>query len=154
MMTPWSFSALLSALLFVVPDVSAAYRCERQGRVTYTDQRCERDAGTVERDIGSFSAPTRASPSPAGDGGDDRQSRRERAEVARLQALREQRERQEQQIRDLANRGAAARERKCRALALQRKWREEDLREAPLEKAAKARTRLRRATEKYDTECR
>ncbi len=147
-----SVGALAALLLFPL-CAPAAYRCERDGRVTYSDQRCDGDQGEVQREIKPGGPPPApASQAAAGDGRERLQ--RERAEVTRLQALREQRERQDRQIRDLAARGAAARERKCSALALQRKWREEDLREAPLEKADKARTRLRRATEKYEAECR
>ena len=70
-----------------------------------------------------------------------------------MQALREQRERQDKQIRDLSARGAAARERKCKSLALQLKWREEDLRDAPLGSQDKARKMARRAAEKYRNDC-
>ena len=131
---------LLAALLSPL-SAFAVYRCEQNGKIIYTDFPC---AGR-ELEI------TRAAAAPQAD--DDR-LRRERGEVGRLQKLREQRERQDQQIRDLAARGAAAREKKCRSLALQVKWREEDLRETTLDKAQKARTRLRRAQEKYDSECR
>jgi hypothetical protein len=62
-------------------------------------------------------------------------------------------ERQDKQIRDLSARGAAARERKCKSLALQLKWREEDLREAPLHEQTKARKMARRAAEKYRNDC-
>ncbi len=151
-----SSSALMCALLLLCTGASAAYRCERQGKVTYSDQRCDTDHGTIVREVAPPSAASQRNSSDRmnDDGSDNAQSKRERSEVARLQALREQRERQDQQIRDLAARGAAARERKCKALALQVKWREEDLREAVLDKAVKARTRLRRANEKYQAECR
>ncbi len=154
-----SVGALLCALLVCCTSAAAAYRCERHGHVTYTDQRCESHEGNdrrIERDIVSSAPPAKPSrAAQAADRGKENvASDRERAEVARLQALREQRERQDERIRDLAARGAAARERKCKALQLQLKWREEDLREAPLDKAGKARTRLRRAAEKYQTECR
>ena len=131
---------LLVALLSPVSAL-AVYRCEQNGKITYTDFPC---AGREVEITRSASAPQ----------ADDDRLRRERGEVGRLQKLREQRERQDQQIRDLAARGAAAREKKCRSLALQRKWREEDLRESTLDKADKARTRLRRAQEKFDSECR
>ena len=156
----WSFVTLLSVPLFFTTTATAAYRCEQHGQITYTDHPCERADGITEREI---SAPRhRPAPPRAGRNADragandqaDVNASRERAEVARLQGLREQRERQDRQIRDLASRGAAARERKCRSLALQMKWREEDLREAPLDKAPKARTRLRRTAEKYQAECR
>ena len=132
---------LLLAALLLPLSAFAVYRCEQNGKITYTDFPC---AGREVEITRSASAPQ----------ADDDRLRRERGEVGRLQKLREQRERQDQQIRDLAARGAAAREKKCRSLALQQKWREEDLRESTLDKADKARTRLRRAQEKFDSECR
>ena len=53
----------------------------------------------------------------------------------------------------VAARGAAARERKCRSLSLQLRWREEDLRDATLKEDRKARVRARRAAEKLAQEC-
>lgn len=127
--------------LFGVPDALAVYRCESAGQVTYTDHPC---AGThlVLPDA------------PPGQSQESEPLARERAELARLQKLREQRERQSQQIRDLAARGAAAREKRCRSLALQLQWREEDLRDTPPDRLASAKKRARRAAEKYRSECR
>lgn len=119
----------------------AVYRCESHGTTTYADLPCSGSKLDISNEA---SAPVNDADS----------TKKERSEVSRLQRLREQRERQDQQIRDLAARGAAARERKCRSLALQVKWREEDVREATLDKATKARIRLRRAVEKFDSECR
>ncbi|MBM3364538.1 MAG: hypothetical protein FJY48_02355 [Betaproteobacteria bacterium] len=134
------FFLVLSLLL--QPFVAyAVYRCESSGKISYSDLPC---AGS-QLDISQASSTTDSA---------DPVSKNERSEVSRLQKLREQRERQDQQIRDLAARGAAARERKCRSLALQVKWREEDVRESTLDKAHKAKIRLRRATEKFDSECR
>jgi hypothetical protein len=134
----------LLLLFFILQPLAAyaVYRCESLGKISYSDLPC---AGAQLE----LSSPA----TPAIDNHEDAM-KQERREVSRLQKLREQRERQDQQIRDLAARGAAARERKCRSLALQVKWREEDLRESTLDKANKARTRLRRAVEKFDTECR
>ncbi|MFM7633676.1 MAG: hypothetical protein ACKO65_10045 [Betaproteobacteria bacterium] len=134
------FFLVLSLLL--QPFVAyAVYRCESSGKISYSDLPC---AGS-QLAISQASSTTDSA---------DPVSKNERSEVSRLQKLREQRERQDQQIRDLAARGAAARERKCRSLALQVKWREEDVRESTLDKAHKAKIRLRRATEKFDSECR
>jgi hypothetical protein len=116
----------------------------RNGDIIYTDKAC---------DGGQLSLPE----SPASESNRTNQNEslaKDRAEILRLQKFREQRERQEQQIRDLSARGAAARERKCKSLALQLRWREEDFREAPLHTQDKARTRVRRASEKYAMECR
>ena len=134
------FLMLLAALLSPL-SAFAVYRCEQHGKVIYTDFPCAGREVEITR------------PAAAPEANDDR-LKRERSEVGRLQKMREQRERQDQQIRDLAARGAAAREKKCRSLALQQKWREEDVREATLDKAHKARTRLRRAQEKFESECR
>jgi hypothetical protein len=117
------------------------YRCESQGTVSYSDLPC--NGHQLE-----------LSNQPTATSRDDDAMKHERSEVSRLQKLREQRERQDQQIRDLAARGAAARERKCRSLALQVKWRQEDVQESTLDKAQKAKVRLRRAEEKFDSECR
>ena len=119
----------------------AVYRCESQGNVTYADLPCSGSKLDISNE-------------PSTPVSDDDATKKERSEVNRLQKLREQRERQDQQIRDLTARGAAARERKCRSLALQVKWREEDVRQSTLDKATKANIRLRRAAEKFDSECR
>ena len=121
----------------------AVYKCTRLGAISYTDTPCE---GT-QLDI--------PLPTPSGHraNNQERTLTTEKAEISRLQKTREQRERQDQQIRDLSSRGAAAREHKCKTLSLQLRWREEDLREAPLESQHKARTRVRRAAEKYAMEC-
>jgi hypothetical protein len=132
---------LLWTALLVPLSANAIYRCEQQGSIVYTEFPC---AGR-EVDIAA------AAPAPRNN---DELLKRERSEVGRLQRLREQRERQDQQIRDLAARGAAAREKKCRSIALQLKWREEDVRESTMDKAQKAITRLRRTQEKFDSECR
>ena len=134
---------LLSCLLFTSFSAHAVYKCMRNGDIIYTDKAC---------DGGQLSLPE----SPASESNRTNQNEslaKDRAEILRLQKFREQRERQEQQIRDLSARGAAARERKCNSLALQLRWREEDFREAPLHTQDKARTRVRRASEKYAMEC-
>lgn len=132
----------LSAFVFALISLPAMaiYKCENAGRVTYTDIPCDGQQLSVTRP---------ASPRES----DDASLSRDRKEIARLQTLREQRERQDKQIRDLSLRGAAARERKCKSLALQLKWREEDLRDAPLGSQDKARKMARRAAEKYRNDC-
>lgn len=136
------FNRLIPLLLLAgfVP-VHAAYKCTIDGALTYTDRPCGSESMTLPV-------------APASRSGTSEDSlHREKAEIARLQRLREQRERQDQQIRDLAARGAAARERKCRSLSLQLRWREEDLRDATLKEEHKARVRARRAAEKLAQEC-
>lgn len=126
--------------VFVTPQAQAIYKCEQAGVMTYTDIPCDGEQLSV------------ATPEPAREA-EDKSLLREKKEAARLQALREQRERQDKQIRDLSARGAAARDRKCKSLALQLKWREEDLRDAPLGSQDNARKMARRAAEKYRNDC-
>ncbi len=136
-------SAALMLLMSARPSF-AVYRCDADGKISYSDRPC-RDAATMPID-----APQASRNRPNA----DQQQTRQAAELARLQQLRELRERQDQRIRDLAARGAAARDKKCRALALQLRWREEDVRDAPLEKEARARKQLRRTEERYRDACR
>ena len=133
----------LISLLLVATSIPAyaAYKCQIDGTPTYTDRPCDSDSLTLP-----------IAPVSRGSTSED-SLHRERAEIARLQRLREQRERQDQQIRDLAARGAAARERKCKSLSLQLRWREEDMRNATLKDERKARIRARRAAEKLAQEC-
>ncbi len=136
----------IAAIISVMPAPALAiHRCELQGNVTYSDLPCP---GST--DVRVDPAPPPARQQAASDAGSQRQA----AELARLQQQRELRERQDQRIRDLAARGAAAREKKCRTLALQLRWREEDLRDASLRQEANARKRLRRTEEQYRDECR
>ena len=143
LLTCWMYLTFLSCLLLTSYSAHAVYKCIRHGEVIYTDKAC---------DGGQLSLP--ASPTSESHRTNQNESlAKDRAEISRLQKFREQRDRQEQQIRDLSARGAAAREHKCKTLALQVRWREEDLRDAPLHTQQKARTRVRRASEKYAMEC-
>ena len=137
-------TAIFLSLSCFTSPASAIYKCEQDDVITYTDIPCDGQQLSVTVPQKSRSAEEKS---------DDKLLAREKKEVARLQAIREQRERQDKQIHDLSARGAAARERKCKSLALQLKWREEDLREAPLTEQAKARKMARRAAEKYRTDC-
>lgn len=130
-------------LLICCIPAQAVYKCRIDGSLTYSDLPCGSDTLTLQN--------TPASPRNTTISEDS--LRHEKSEIARLQRFREQRERQDQQIRDLAARGAAARERKCKSLSLQLRWREEDLRNATLQEERKARVRARRAAEKLAQEC-
>ncbi len=140
--------AALMLLMLARPSF-AVYRCDTDGKISYSDRPCA-DAATVHIDEPPLSRNTRNADPQL----EQARQARQAAELARLQHLRELRERQDQRIRDLAARGAAARDKKCRTLALQLRWREEDLRDAPLARQAHARKQLRRTEERYRDECR
>jgi hypothetical protein len=137
-------AAIFLSLSCFTSPASAIYKCEQDDVITYTDIPC--DGQQLSVTVPQKSRGTEEKP-------DEKSIEREKKEVAKLQAIREQRERQDKQIRDLSTRGAAARERKCKSLALQLKWREEDLRDAPLGSQDKARKMARRAAEKYRNDC-
>ena len=137
-------AAIFLSLSCFTSPASAIYKCEHDDVITYTDIPC--DGQQLSVTVPQKSRGTEEKP-------DEKSIEREKKEVAKLQAIREQRERQDKQIRDLSARGAAARERKCKSLALQLKWREEDLRDAPLGSQDKARKMARRAAEKYRNDC-
>jgi hypothetical protein len=139
----WISLILLGCLCLTSFSAHAVYKCMRNGEIIYTDKACDGGQLSLAELPASESQRSNQNESLAKD----------RAEILRLQKFREQRERQDQQIRDLSARGAAARERKCKSLALQLRWREEDFRQAPLHKQDKERTRVRRASEKYAMEC-
>jgi hypothetical protein len=139
----WISLILLGCLCLTSFSAHAVYKCMRNGEIIYTDKAC--DGG--ELSLAEFPA------SESQRSNQNESLAKDQAEILRLQKFREQRERQDQQIRDLSARGAAARERKCKSLALQLRWREEDFRQAPLHKQDKERTRVRRASEKYAMEC-
>ncbi len=142
-------AAILLAAIFLflscfISPATAVYKFELAGVITYTDVHC--DGQQLPMIVPE-------KPRETEEKTDDKSLAREKREVAKLQAIREQRERQDKQIRDLSARGAAARERKCKSLALQLKWREEQLRDAPLHAQIKARKMARRAAEKYRNDC-
>jgi hypothetical protein len=133
--------ACLSALFFIFPlPASALYKCEQQGHLTYSDSPCS----GKQIDI---AVPATPSSNHAAE------MTRAQSELRRLQNSREQKERQDQQYRNLALRGQVARQKKCRALALQSKWKQEDANLAPLSAQTRSRRIARRAEEKYQSEC-
>jgi hypothetical protein len=83
------------------------------------------------------------------------QQAREKAELNRLQNLRELRERQDTQILHMQQRSLEAKRKHCQALALDKKWKQEDASSLnlPLKQQAQAQKKLRRATEKYQASC-
>ena len=140
-------SALLALLpafvLLPSPCAYAVNKCTDHGSVVYTDQPCNgQHQSTLSAPPASQSALTQ-----------EAKLAREQAEVKRLQTLREQREQQDLHYRNMQLRGQVAKQKKCRALALQNKWKEEDARTAAVNAQTKARRNARRALEKYESEC-
>ena len=124
---------------------SAVFKCDQNGKVTYSDQACPDGQGSM-----MTLRPTTTT--------DAMQQARQRAreeklavekfeKTAQLDALREQAARR-QQARTLA-----AHQRLCATLAQQKKWREEDSLHASQKSSEKARRNAQRAAEKYAAQC-
>ena len=138
---PSLFLSLLLLLFFYTP-AHAVYKCALPGSsITYSDQPCNGQELTLEN------------AKPSSESANEKRLAKEQAELTRLQNLRELRERQDQQYRQMTLRGHAAKQKKCRALELQKKWKEEDVTIALPPAQTKARLAARRANEKYQMEC-
>ncbi len=140
MSRPALLACLPALLVFFSLPAAAIYKCEQHGHLTYSDIPC----------VGQQSEMTAPA---ANTSRHDAEMNRAQSEIRRLQNSREQKERQDQQFRNLALRGQVARQKKCRALALQSKWKQEDVHLAPLASQTKTRRVARRAEEKYQSEC-
>ena len=131
----------LFSIFFAFP-AHAIYKCAAPGSsITYSDQPCDGEELRLERQ------------KPASEPENEKRLAKEQAELTRLQNLRELRERQDQQYRQMTLRGQAAKQKKCRALELQKKWKDEDVNIALPPAQTKARRAARRAHEKYQMEC-
>ena len=140
MLRPALLACLPVLVVFFSLPAFAVYKCAQSGKLTYSDVPCTGQQQEMP------SSATVASNHEA-------EMSRAQNELRRLQNSREQKERQDQQFRNLALRGQVARQKKCRALALQSKWKQEDAHLAPLSSQTRTRRLARRAEEKYQSEC-
>lgn len=140
-------SVLLSILMAVSMPALAIYKCESHGRITYSDQAC----GAAQSEL--------PPPAPAADpAGARRQAASERSRLSQIE--KEQDKAQERSLRQQRLRGndktALAQQKKCRLLALEKKWSAEDAASMPhtiSDKTAGLRKQARRKAERYDAEC-
>ena len=139
--------AWLLMLAGAAAGAQPVYKCSADGKVSYGQQPCA--AGT------SVALDLPATPAPAP--GSEAALARQKKEAARLERLRHEQEAIDtrQQARD--ERGAAAYRKKCAALALKKKWADEDAAKVSLSarnhNQGKAQLKARRAAEKLALEC-
>ena len=132
-------------LLLVSLSAQAVYKCaSTESGITYSDIPCNASAEKLKQ------PPTQSEKPSVKD-----QYAREKAELNRLQNLRELRERQDTQILHMQQRSLEAKRKRCQALALDKKWKQEDASTVnlTLKQQEQAQKKLRRATEKYQTSC-
>lgn len=134
---------LTPLLLAACAPALAVYKCESGGKLTYSDTPCPDGKGRI------------MSEAIQPQGAIDVSSRvlRNKAEADRLERERHQREAHEEKERQQAARVATRNKKKCDALALRKKWSDEDAVNATGKPAEKSRLKARRAAEKYNLEC-
>ncbi len=137
----------IAALLLLLVSLSAqaVYKCaSTESGITYSDIPCNASAEKLKQPITQSEKPSVKD-----------QHAREKAELNRLQNLRELRERQDTQILHMQQRSLEAKRKRCQALALDKKWKQEDASAVnlTLKQQEQAQKKLRRATEKYQTSC-
>ncbi|MBI1891846.1 MAG: DUF4124 domain-containing protein [Burkholderiales bacterium] len=125
----------------------AAYKCEVNGSVIYSDQPC-----AAGKSVHIAEPPK---PSVSNVTASERKLAREKAEIKRLESARQKREAREEKTRMYAERREVAMQKKCGHLAQRKKWAEEDAaRSGSFRARETAKTKARRAAERYDLECR
>lgn len=134
---------LIALLMSCSAPALALYKCESDGKITYSDLPC-----TKGKTLDTLDASAAAGPS-------DSQQRlaTDKAEALRLEQARHKREDKEERAQQQAARAAASRHKKCQTLALHQRWALEDARLAAGKSADKARIKSRRSAEKYALNC-
>jgi hypothetical protein len=137
-------ASLLLSLLFSLP-VFAAYKCESDGKTTYSDIPCP---SGKQIEISGKSTIDEQNAERA-----KQQVKQERAELARLEKERHKREAAEEKQTRIAARNAATKANRCATLAQRVKWSEEDAAHTAGKSAEKAKRKARRAAESYELQC-
>ena len=135
-------AALAFITFFVLFSPSAqaqVYKCTHDGKVTYSEAPCAGN-GTV------LKAPAAARPAP-------QELERLRQESARLEKQRHAKEAREDRADEQAARAAARHREKCDKLLLERRWAEQDARNAQPQAAEAAQRKARRAAERHAAGC-
>ena len=139
----------LAALLLLAGAAAGAqpvYKCTADGKVSYGQQACA-NGTSVALDV-----PAAAAPAP----GSEAALVRQKKEVARLERQRQNQEAIDGRQQARNERSAAAYRKKCAALALKKKWADEDAAKVSLSgkdhKQGNAQLKARRAAEKLALE--
>jgi hypothetical protein len=139
---------LATALFLLLINISAhaVYKCASlESGILYSDIPCDPTAEKLQQQPALQPETTSTKNASA----------KEKAELHRLQNLRELRERQDTQILHMQQRSVEAKRKRCQALALDKKWKQEDASglHLTLQQQMQAQKKLRRAIEKYQSIC-
>ncbi|WP_050478614.1 hypothetical protein [Herbaspirillum rhizosphaerae] len=146
--SPFWLPAALSLYMLVATPAWAIYKCEADGKVTYSDAACA-NGKTLNVDTGKSNAGIAPLPTA-----------QDKAESQRLQRERAKADKQQLKAQQTAEREAARaklledkQKRKCAQLAQRKKWADEDVRAATVKNLEKARRKSQRVNEQYQAEC-
>lgn len=144
------FRLVLPALLLMAGHAFAeVYRCEQDGKTTFSQTPCAGGARQTIHQPNPQSEPA----SEAAQQSAKQQLKKDQQESKRLETIRHQTEaKRDREIRAIAAK-AEKHKQKCDAMHLQVKWAQEDLTGASPKSEAKARLKLKRATEKTALAC-
>ncbi len=144
--TPAIQLAFALFLLLINISAHAIYKCaSANSGIIYSDIPCEPTAEKLQQQPALQSEIKSTKDT----------SEKEKAELNRLQNLRELRERQDAQIMHMQQRSLEAKRKRCQALALDKKWKQEDASglHLNLQQQTQAQKKLRKAIEKYQSVC-
>lgn len=133
---------LLFLLASFTAPALAIYKCESNGKVTYSDEHCP---GGKVLDTGG--APVVDADVVA------RQAAQEKNRLKRLEHERHKLEAQEEKQQQRAAHAAAAKQKRCSLLDRRRKWADEDAAAATGKSHEKTKLKARRVAEQFDAEC-
>lgn len=133
------------AILGLASSTAAAttiYKCREGGTVSYHDRPCSQGAVALQVQAAQAPAPEVL-----------QRLARERAMLKQIEDARAAREEQSMRDEARAQKAAAALQRRCDKLRLQRKWADEDIARAGRDESERARTKARRQAEALAVEC-
>lgn len=138
---------LLLAFFSLSASATTIYKCEAEGKTTYSEMSC----------TGGKPVEIRRAPASADVAQAKRQAEKEKKIEKKLEKQQLKREVKEEKARQKEARrlekAASAKQKKCHQLALRKKWAEEDAAKAGLKSAEKARAHASRAAERFSVEC-
>ena len=138
---------LLSLLMAVSMPAMAIYKCDSQGRITYTDIPC----GAAQMEL-------RPAPLPADAAAARQQAASAQRQLAGIEKIQEAERvaREREQRRHKQDKAEIAHKKKCTLLGLEKKWSAEDAASGSRtisEKTQGLKKAARRKAERYDAEC-
>ena len=146
--SPLWLSAALSLSMLLATPAWAIYKCEADGKVTYSDAACT-NAKTINVDTSKGNAGI-APPQPAQNKAESQRLERERAKAEKQQIKAQQKTEREAARAKLVE---DKQKRKCAQLAQRKKWADEDVRTATIKNLEKARRKSSRMNDQYRMEC-